>query len=364
MTLPASDQTPPPVWPAIDEHSVWLVGDGAPPDPVRAARRLAELVQPAEEGVGDSYLFGGPVAALEARFAERLGKPACAFFPTGLLANTVALRLLAGENRRVLVPHESHLYRDEGDAAQTLSGLNLVPMAPGRPGPTPDEVREMIEASAGPPYPVPVGAVALESPVRRMRQRMISPGDAAAISAFARERGIGLHLDGARLLLAPPPFDIPAYTALFDTVYVSTYKYLEAPFGGVLAGPTELIERARTLRHKFGGTLHQGWPAAVLANAALDGFDDRHVRAHAHARELFEALERAEAAKVLIAEDASYVIELEIASQLADGLFDRLREAGIRAAKPDEAGRMLLSINQTILRRSIADYVRLFTAQP
>jgi len=353
----------PPVYPAIDARSVWFVGDGLPPDSVRTAHRLAELVPLASEGVDDSYLAGGAVAALEARFAERLGKPACAFFPTGLLANTVALRLLAGENRRVLVPHESHLYRDEGDAAQTLSGLNLVPMAPGRPGPTPDEVLETVTASAGPRYPTPVGAIALESPVRRMRQRMVSPADAAAISALARERGIGLHLDGARLLLVPPGFDVKAYAALFDTVYVSTYKYLDAPFGGVLAGPAALIERARTLRHKFGGTLQQGWPAAVLANAALDDFDDNHDRAHAHARELFQALDAAGAARLVDTDDGSYVVELQVAPSLAEGLFDRLREAGIRSTRPDETGRMPFSINQTILRRSIEDYLGLFTAE-
>ena len=80
----------------------------------------------------DSYLAGGAVEELEGRFAKILGKERALFFATGTLANHVAVRLLAGERRRVLVQEESHLYRDEGDCAQALSGLNLVPLAAGQ----------------------------------------------------------------------------------------------------------------------------------------------------------------------------------------------------------------------------------------
>src|SRR6202035_2513375 len=99
------------------------------------------------------------VAEFETRIAALLGKEAAVFMPSGTLANHLALRLLARNGRRVLVQQESHLYNDEGDCAQQLSGLTLVPLAPGRATVT---LAEIEAAAAGAPearVAVPVGAV-------------------------------------------------------------------------------------------------------------------------------------------------------------------------------------------------------------
>src|SRR5947199_10453966 len=100
--------------------------------------------------------------------AVLLGKEAAVFMPSGTLANHLALRLLAPRGRRVIVQYESHLYNDEGDCAQQLSGLTLVPLAPGRAGFT---LAEAEAAVAGPPevrVAVPVGALSIETTVRRV----------------------------------------------------------------------------------------------------------------------------------------------------------------------------------------------------
>ena len=91
------------------------------------------LQQAAADGKlrADNYSNGGVIAQLEQTFAGLLGKEAAMFVPTGTLANHIAVRTLAGNDRRVLVQAESHLYNDSGDCAQTLSGLNLVPLAEG-----------------------------------------------------------------------------------------------------------------------------------------------------------------------------------------------------------------------------------------
>ncbi len=221
--------------------------------PSEYVRLLASLT--ASDAKPDSYLAGGPVAELEARFAKLLGKERALFFPTGTLANHVAVRLLAGERRHVLVQEESHLYRDEGDCAQALSGLNLVPLAPGRATIKASEVIAAVERAGSPPYPVPVGAISIESPVRRTNGQAFDFEEMKKICSFAREKKIGLHLDGARMFLASAYTGISpaAYSALFDTVYVSLYKYFNAPFGAVLTGPASLIESAAVLRHQFGG---------------------------------------------------------------------------------------------------------------
>ncbi len=351
-------QAAPPPFPPVDARSVWLVGDSAPPDPVRTAARLAERVQQGKPR--DSYLAGGAVAELEQRFATMLGKEDCAFLPTGTLANHVAIRILAGDATRVIVQHESHLYRDESDAAQLLSGLNLVNLAPGRAGPTLDEIKAAVDEAENGPYPLKIGAISLESPVRRAGGEMLAPARLTEITAYARGKSIRLHLDGARLLLAPPAYDIAGTAALFDTVYVSLYKYLDAPFGAVLAGSKAEIAKARALRHQFGGTIYQAWPCAVLALAALDDFQARHKAAFAAADQLFAALEKAGAARLKPAPNASNIRHLTLNPKLADDVFDRMRLAGVRLLKPRKDGATEVWINDTLTRRPVDEYVKLF----
>lgn len=351
---------PAPVFPPIDARSVWLVGDSAPPDPLAMAAQLQALV-PSSPAVRDSYLKGGAVEALERAFATLLGKEDCAFFASGTLANHVAVRVLCDERQRALVQHESHLYRDESDAAQRLSGINLLPLAAGRAAPTLAEVRAAFEASEAGPYPLKIGAVSLESPVRRADGEMIPLSLLGEIAALSRAHGARLHLDGARLLLAPPSFDLAACTRLFDTVYVSLYKYLDAPFGAVLAGSREDIAKARDLRHVFGGAIYQGWMPALLSHAALPGFRRDIALAHERARQLVAALEAGGKVRERSSPHASNIAWLELEKGLADAAFERGRVAGIRVGRWKD-GRIPLYINTTLLRRPVAEYVSLFRA--
>jgi threonine aldolase len=356
---PTAPPAAPPPFPPADARSVWLVGDSAPPDPVKSTQRLLELLQ-ARPRIREGYLSGGATAELEARFAKLLGKEDCAFLATGTLANHLAVRVLAGDASRVIVQHESHLYRDESDATQLLSGLNLVDLAEGRVAPTLAEIKAAVDEAENGPYPLRVGAISLESPVRRVNGEMVDLALVREISAYARSKNIKMHLDGARLLMAPPGYDIAGTAALFDTVYVSLYKYLDAPFGAVLAGSKADIAKVRDLRHRFGGTIYQGWECAVPVLAALDDFDARHRAAFAAADQLFAALKAQGLATVKPAPNASNIRELVVKPKVADGLFDRMRVAGVRMLQP-ENGVIEVYINDTITRRPVEEYVKLFT---
>lgn len=349
---------PAPAFPPVDARSVWLIGDDAAPDPAAMTTRLAQLVAQ-HPNVRDSYGMGGAVQTLERAFAELLGKEDCAFFPSGTLANNAAVRLLCGDNRRALVQAESHLYRDESDAAQRLSGINLVPLAPGRAGPTLEEVRAAFAESENGPFPMKVGAVSLESPVRRADGEMLPLPLVRDIAALARDHGARLHLDGARLLLAPPSLDIGAYASQFDTVYVSLYKYLGAPFGAVLAGNKADIAEARDWRHVYGGSLYQAWMPALLAAERLPTFREDFARAHARARQLVEALVASGQVREQGSPNASNVFWLELPQALADAAFERGRRAGIRIGHWLD-GRIPLYANTTILRRPLEEYVSVF----
>ncbi len=345
----ASAQAPPA---ALSEHRVLLTGDGVHLSPPEYAQLLAKLTAGVSTRT-DSYLKGGAVEELEGRFAKLLGKERALFFPTGTLANHMAVRLLAGERRHVLVQEESHLYRDEGDCAQALSGLNLVPLAPGRATIKASEIVEAVEKAGAPPYPVPVGAISIESPVRRMLGQAFDFEEMKKISAFAREKKIGLHLDGARMYLASAYTGIApaAYSALFDTVYVSLYKYFNAPFGAILTGPASLIEAATVLRHQFGGGVLHAWESAAVALHYLDGFEDRYRKAVRSGEQLLKFLEQKKI-RVHRLEAGTNIFQLEFPSRPDAGFQKRLADQGITIGAPPAQGPTNIQVNETILRRS------------
>src|SRR5205823_9929283 len=138
----------------------------------------------------------------------------------------------------------------------------------------------------------PVGAIQVETPVRRRQGERFDFDEAKKIAAWARSRNIGLHLDGARLFLESVYTGQPvkAYTALFDTVYVSLYKYFNAASGAILAGPKALLADLYHTRRMFGGGLPAVWPFAAVAHSFVDGFEQRFKTAVDHAEQVISAL--------------------------------------------------------------------------
>src|SRR5580693_1125947 len=168
------------------EKPMYAFGDGIPHTPEEYAQLLASLAKSGNLAP-DDYSRGGVVEKLEARMASLLGKEAAVWLPTGTLANHLAVRLLAGAKRRVIVQAESHLYNDCGDCAETLSGLNLIPLAPDKPTFGLEDVKHWVERSAGGRVETKVGVIAIESPVRRKGHEMFDVGEMEKICAYARE---------------------------------------------------------------------------------------------------------------------------------------------------------------------------------
>jgi threonine aldolase len=338
--------------PVPSERRVYLTGDGVPSTPAEYARLLTRIVD--EHGMAaDTYLQGGAVEQLEQQFAKLLGKERAIFLPTGTLANHMAVRELAGDNRRVIVQNESHLYCDEGDCAQLLSGLNLVPLAPGRATFRLDEVIPVVERSAGPPYPAPVGALAIESPVRRATGEVVDFEEMKKVCAYAREHRIGTHLDGARVFLASAYTGISPtqYAALFDTVYVSMYKYFNAPFGAVLAGPAAMINRISNLRHIFGSMIYHGWEPAAIALHYYDGFRERYQTAQRNAETFLKLLEAKGKIRVERIRNGSNLIGIRLAAGTTGALQRRLVQAGIFLRGSQDSPQTTIQINETLTRR-------------
>lgn len=288
MELTATSTSPIEAAPTAPDRRVYFRGDGEPRSPSQIAAFLASLpsIDP------DSYSRGGFVAELEAAFAEKLGKEAALFCPTGTLAQHLAVWKLCGDRPRALVQASGHIYNDTGDGLTRLCGITMVPLGEGRPTFRADEVEAELRRAATGRVVAPVGCVVVESPVRRAWGQCMPFEEMQAVAALAREHGVGLHLDGARLFMMSAATGIPVrdYCALFDTVYVSLYKYFGAPFGAILAGPSRLIDGLYHERRMFGGGLPSAALAAAAALSGLAGFEERFAAAMVKGRELMVAL--------------------------------------------------------------------------
>ncbi|GGW68780.1 threonine aldolase family protein [Streptomyces griseoloalbus] len=284
-------------------------GDGRGPTPRerriaawrRAPRVLARLgfVAPLKErlalleaagGVYDldemSDIYGdGVVEALEQRVAGLLGTEAAAFFPTGTMAQQVALRCWAGRtgDPAVALHALSHPEVHERNAFSQVSGLRPVRITSEPRLPTAAEVRDFEE---------PFGTLMLELPLRDAGFLLPTWEELTEVVEAARERDAVVHFDGARLWECTEHFGRPLdeIAGLADSVYVSFYKSLNAYGGAALAGPATLVEEARAWRHRYGGNVFQQFPTALSALVGLDRELPRLPEYVTHARVVASAL--------------------------------------------------------------------------
>jgi threonine aldolase len=271
----------------------------------------------------DRYGEGGAVERLEARVAELLGKDAAAFFPSGTMAQQIALRIhcdRAGRSTVAFHP-QCHLEVHEENGYAHLHGLRARLVG--------DRDR-MITLEALERIAEPVGALLLELPQRDLGGQLPPWDDLVAQTDWARGRGAALHLDGARLWQCEP-FYVKTFaeiSALFDTVYVSLYKDLGGLAGCLLAGPDEFVAEARVWRIRHGGRLTTVEPYAVSGLLGLDEVLPRMPELVAKARELGEALAQVEGIRVV--PDPPQVAMLHV---FVEGELERVRDAALDIAE-------------------------------
>ncbi len=346
----------------FSDGTVHLSGDGLALTPREYASVLQDLT--AHRDIGeDSYLLGGEVEAFEQRWAKLLGKEMAVFMPSGTLANQLAVRALAGNKRRVIVQDTSHMYNDTGDACQTLSGLTLMPLATGRATYTREDVEAVLSRTAGGRVATEVGAIVIESPVRRRTGEMFDWNEAKRVTAFARERGIGTHLDGARLFIASAYTGIaPAeYAAAFDTVYVSLWKYFNCGIGAILAGPRRVLEGMYHVRRMFGGNLAVGWQAALVAGHFMTGFDDRLRNAVQVSESFYKEMASHPRVRVERIPNGTNVTRLHVTGGDLAATAKRLAERGIVLPRASADGVLTLGVNESWNRTTGALLAAAFT---
>lgn len=316
-----------------------LADDCAPLLPQAMAARLAELTAGGDV-TADYYGDGGPVTQLEREIAARLGKEAAVMYPTGTMANLMAVRLMAAgrPGSRFVVQRDSHLYNDAGDNLAFAAGISMAPLISQGASFTPDQLHQEITRAASARVSARIVGVAVETPSRRHANLRFDPEAMAGVVAVAREAEIPLLLDGARLFIeAAWAGKTPAEIAApFDFVYVSLYKYLDAPFGAVLAGPKAALAGQHHERRRHGGGMYQMWPAALLALHALPRQEGNWLAVRARAEAVFAALQAA-GFPVFRETLDSNVLRFPVTTS-AEEIMAQAKSDGVRLWPPGQAG--------------------------
>jgi len=243
-----------------------------------------------EAEVGDDCFGEDPtVRALEDRVAELLGKEAALFFPSGIMANQVAVLAQSEPGTEILVEARAHLLHYEEVSVAAHGGVSLrgVPSANGLL--TPDELAAGLRPASR--FHPRVSLLALENTHLDSGGRVHAPEAMTATVAVAREAGLAVHLDGARLWNAAVAAGVSpaALAAPVDTVMTCLSKGLGAPVGSMLAGPRAVLERGWRIRRRLGGQMRQVGMLAAAGLHALEHHRARVAEDHRRARELAEA---------------------------------------------------------------------------
>lgn len=242
--------------------------------------------------VGDDVYGEDPtVNQLEALAAEKVGKDAAIFVPSGTMGNAIAILTQCRRGDEILMGDRSHTYLYEVGGPSRLNGSPVRPI-PNLPDGTLDQVRLARSFFGDDVHEARTGLLCVENTHNMCGGRVLSPATLAALAAPARSHGLPVHMDGARLFNAAVALGLPA-TALaaeVDSVQFCLSKGLSAPVGSILAGSHDVIAEARRIRKLLGGGMRQAGIIAAAGIVALTEMIDRLAEDHANARRLAEGL--------------------------------------------------------------------------
>lgn len=251
---------------------------------------MREAMARAELG-DDVYGEDPTVNRLEALAAERVGKPAAVFVPSGTMGNLCAVLAHCARGDEAIVGNEAHMFVYEAGGASVLGGVALHPVPTAPSGELPLEALQRAVRDPDPHQPVS-RLICLENTHNRCGGVVLAPAYMRAVAELARAHGLAVHLDGARLFNAAVALGLPpsAITEHVDSVMFCLSKGLAAPVGSLLAGDAALIQRARRARKLLGGGMRQAGVLAAAGIVALEQMVTRLAEDHANARVLAEGL--------------------------------------------------------------------------
>jgi len=288
-------------------------------------RALAEAV------VGDDVYGDDPtVLELERRVAALAGMEAAVFVPSGTMGNQLAVNAHTTPGDEVLLEAQSHLYINEQGGIAALSGCLAHPLVGSRGVLDPAAVATAVRDPSD-DHVARASLLCLENTHNRYGGTILPLERLHALAAVAHERGLGVHLDGARLWNASVATGVPVreWASRVDSLMMCFSKGLGAPVGSILIGRADFIRRARRTRKQWGGGMRQVGVLAAAGLYAIGHHVDRLADDHARARRLADGLGVVPGVHVPAPETNIVMIELEDPALDRDALLRGLRARGV-----------------------------------
>jgi threonine aldolase len=284
--------------------------------------------------VGDDVYGEDPSARrLQERAAEMLGKDAALFVPSGTMGNQIAVRLHTQPGQEVIVEERSHMFNME------MAGMAVISGAMAHPIRCPDGMMDWdsIEAAIRPrsSYFAQTGLVAVENTQNHAGGTVMSFEGMQEIAERAHEKGLPVHLDGARIFNAAIVLkrDVAEIASLFDSVMFCLSKGLGAPVGSMIVGSREFIDRAVPVRRMLGGGMRQVGVLAAAGLVALENMTTRLEVDHANAQLLAKGLAEMQRVKIDPERVQTNILVFDIADtgQTTVAFSTRLKQCGVLA---------------------------------
>ncbi len=297
------------------------------------AAMIDAMVRAAQTPPGFGLRDDPTVAALERRAADLLGKEDALFCPTCTAANQIAIAIQTNPGDRVVADATAHIITSEGGAPAALSGVMMQGLA-GHRGEIPMDALT-VALDGGDAVQGRTRLAVIENTHVRSGGTVLSLNYMRRVSKETAVRDIRLHLDGSRLFNAASALGVNAttLTALTDTVSLSLNKGLGAPLGAILAGSRTMIEKAVTIRHRWGGSWRPANIPAAAALVALDTMVERIGEDHPTARDLATRLSALDGLTIDLTHVQTNIVLVDLAASLgtADAFAARLSEHGVLA---------------------------------
>ncbi len=284
----------------------------------------------AEADVGDEQMRADPTTnRLCDMAAELLGKEAAVFLPSGTMCNAISMRVHCRQGDEVILEETAHPIHFEGGGAAALSGVSLRPVRGERGIFTADAVRGAVRGGG---YHAPRSRLVSIEQTANLGGGAVWPLDTIReVAGEAREAGLAVHMDGARLLNAVVASGVSAadYAAVTDSVWFDLSKGLGCPVGAVLAGSRDFIEEAWRWKHQFGGAMRQSGIIAAAGIHALGHHVERLAEDHENARQFARLIAQSPHVRIDPASIETNIVIFEVANGQGQVLAERMSAIGV-----------------------------------
>ncbi len=285
----------------------------------------------AEAELGDDVFGDDPTTnRLMEVAAQRMGKEAALFVPSGTMGNLLGIAVNARSGDEVIADADSHVFYYETAGAASVCGVQIRPIATKAGVMSPRQIDEAVRPTDDQHQPI-TAAVTFENTHNRHGGVVWPLEDLRAASDAAHAQGLRVHLDGARIFNAAVALGVEAseIAALADTVTFCLSKGLACPIGSIFCGSRESVEEARRWRKRLGGGMRQVGVLAAAGLLALDQMVDRLADDHANARTLAEGLAELRGVRCDLSRVQTNLVFFELEQMTAPAFTDACAARGL-----------------------------------